>query len=370
MLILISAFIAAISPNPSSAEKTKTSEIRAFQVGHEVTMRPMPPDVIAAWIKAGAEYGRVGTDETGEPCFEAVPVKLGDLPAFFVSGLVNGKQQPFSLAGLPAPDVPFGLFTFVASNVAVRDLAALKQLQVLDLNGVYVTDEGARELAALKHLQTLVLCSTQVTDEGVKALAALKQLESLDLSSTKVGDSGVKALAALKHLRTLQMRGTQVADEGVKALAAFEQLRTLNLGKTQVTDAGLKELAALHQLRSLCLCGTQVTDTGVKELAAIENLESLDLRYTNVGDAGMKDLTALKHLRTLLLYGTGVTDEGVKALSDLQSPVAEPGCDSGCGCRTEGAGFSQTTTNSGPEQDAGDRYGIEATDWSQATTNT
>ena len=94
---------------------------------------------------------------------------------------------------------------FRAGNVTdadLKELAALKQLQLLDLRGTQVTDTGLKELAALKQLQMLSLCETQVTDTGLKELAALKQLQDLSLLGTKVTDAGVaelqKALPKLK----------------------------------------------------------------------------------------------------------------------------------------------------------------------------
>jgi hypothetical protein len=57
-----------------------------------------------------------------------------------------------------------------------------------------------------------------VTDTGVKELAALKNLNSLDLGFTKVTDAGVKELAALKNLTSLNLYSTQVSGAGMKEL--------------------------------------------------------------------------------------------------------------------------------------------------------
>jgi len=82
------------------------------------------------------------------------------------------------------------------------------------LTGPRVTDAGLKELAALKTLQTLDLWGTKVTDVGLKELATLKTLQTLDLSDTQVTDVGLKELAALKTLQTLDLSGTQVTDMG------------------------------------------------------------------------------------------------------------------------------------------------------------
>ena len=64
------------------------------------------------------------------------------------------------------------------ASAALRELAALKQLQTLFLDGAKVTDAGLKELAGLTQLQTLGVALTEVTDAGVgelqKALPRLR----------------------------------------------------------------------------------------------------------------------------------------------------------------------------------------------------
>ena len=57
---------------------------------------------------------------------------------------------------------------------------------------------------------------------GLKHLAALTQLESLDLSFTRVGGPGLESLAGLKHLRTLNVYECPIDDEGLTALSGTE----------------------------------------------------------------------------------------------------------------------------------------------------
>jgi hypothetical protein len=76
-----------------------------------------------------------------------------------------------------------------------NDKAKDKPIVGLDLEFTKVTDMGLKDLAPLKQLQRLDLRSTKVTGAGLKALAPLKQLQELALGSTKVTDAGLKALA-------------------------------------------------------------------------------------------------------------------------------------------------------------------------------
>jgi internalin A len=295
--------------------------------------RTMSPEVIRAWLKGGAEFGHFSTDESGFMAFRSRQAKNGELAGFNVS------QK--KLAGLPAPDVPFGLlwmYPYVdlkelaafsqlqmlllgADEVKnLKELAAFKQLHTLSLRGEYgsITDAAMKELAALKQLQALYLDRPNMTDVGLEELASLKQLRTLKLNYARVTDHGLKELAALTQLQTLDLYGTSVTDVGLQVVASLSQLQSLNLGNTEVTDAGLKELAILRQLHSLNLGYTKVGDAGLKELASLKELQTLELSRTKVTDAGLKELTALKQLRTLKLNSVPVTDKSLKDLAALK----------------------------------------------------
>ncbi len=62
------------------------------------------------------------------------------------------------------------------------------------------------------------MCSNRVTGAGLKELAALKNLTILDLSRTNVTDADVKELISLKNLVTLDLSDTRVTDAGVAEL--------------------------------------------------------------------------------------------------------------------------------------------------------
>ena len=149
-------------------------------------LRLMSPEVIAAWEKAGAKFSLAMMGGPGFR-FELTPTE--------------------KLNALPPPEVPFGLSIRRVTDAGLKELAGLKQLQTLILNGNLVTDAGLKELAGLKQLQTLYLGSTRVTDAGLKELAGLKQLQSLNLHDTKVTNAGVQELQkALPEVRITGVR--------------------------------------------------------------------------------------------------------------------------------------------------------------------
>ena len=60
-----------------------------------------------------------------------------------------------------------------------------------------VTDAELKELAPLKNLRKLDLNGNMFTGAGLKHLAPLEKLQELDLSRTSVGDAGLKELARI-----------------------------------------------------------------------------------------------------------------------------------------------------------------------------
>ena len=113
--------------------------------------KPLPENIVTAWKEAGAEVGWVQLSPDGLPEFVGEKAgKPGDLPAFRFT-----RWQEGCLANLPAPEAGFGLSlcSTPATDAGLKELAALKSLQHLNLGDTKVTDEGLKELAGLKSLQ-------------------------------------------------------------------------------------------------------------------------------------------------------------------------------------------------------------------------
>ncbi len=127
---------------------------------------PLPAKVGAAWEKAGAEVGWMGTSRIGGYLLFAAKreelVATRVVPAFQIRAWGAVK-----LTKLPAPAQAFGL--------------------KLARSGI--TDAELKELASLKHLTSIDLGDTRVTAGGLKALTPLKHLTSLSLGDTKLTDA-------------------------------------------------------------------------------------------------------------------------------------------------------------------------------------
>ena len=67
----------------------------------------------------------------------------------------------------------------------------MKELRVLLIDGVKITDKGVGRLAGLTKLNTLGLSETEITDSALRHLSKLTLLKELYVEQTKVTCDGV-----------------------------------------------------------------------------------------------------------------------------------------------------------------------------------
>jgi hypothetical protein len=200
-----------------------------------------------------------------------------------------------------------------------------KQFQVLDRvrsvnwngstseNGFVASDVDLKQIEDLVEVEDLNLAGTAVTDSGLATLCGLRKLKSLIISETAIGDDGLEHLARIESLELLNLDNTHVADAGLAHLRRLAGLHYLHLSGTRVGDTGMMHLRNAD-LKIIGLRRTQIGDIGLAHLAQMANLETLDISATEVGDAGLPHLRQLSKLRSLHMEGTQVTARGVGAL--------------------------------------------------------
>lgn len=205
---------------------------------------------------------------------------------------------------------------------ALEELKAVKSLEVVELDGRWITNAGLSSLAELPNLRTLNLTGARrVTGAGFAHLSRMTKLRELRMGSTRVRDADLQNLQGLTRLEVLGLERTRIGDTGLAHLKKLTGLRRLSVGGTNVTATGLKHLAGMKKLETLFLTGTQVTDAGLKHVAGLTNLEMLFLTNTDITDAGLVHLRRLRNLKGVNLRGTKVTKAGVDKLQ-----AALPGC--------------------------------------------
>src|ERR1043166_1521195 len=135
-----------------------------------------PPEVVKAWTDTGAKVGWMEQDALGFSQFHSkTSAPAGAVPAFQLD-----VWKDDTLSKLPDPGVPFGLSLWQTkvTDAGLKELAGLKSLHSLLVDGTEVTDAGMKELAGLQNLRSLAL-GGNVTDAGLQELAGLKNLQAL-----------------------------------------------------------------------------------------------------------------------------------------------------------------------------------------------
>jgi len=84
-------------------------------------------------------------------------------------------------------------------------------------------DADLQKLKPLSELEVLNLYGTQVTNDGMSSIVEIKGLKTLELSYTAITDEGLNTLTesgSLKELEELYLYGTDVSQEAVDAFQA------------------------------------------------------------------------------------------------------------------------------------------------------
>ncbi len=256
-----------------------------------------------AWADKGEARGTMTV-----PVDAAVRLKL-DGGEFLQRGLdAFSAFPPDALQEIEAARLP-------VDNEGLLQIARMRGLQSLDLEGTAVDDVGISFLADLTALHSLSLATTSAGDKGMIFLAGLPNLEHLDLRDTSVTDKGIESLAALRRLRSFHAPRA-ITDVALGRISEIATLEELDLSYTGITDRGLRRLKNLGGLRTLNLKTTWTGDSGASHLADMKSLEDLNLAHTRITDEGIGRIATLPALRNLVLDGTRVTGEAIAHLSN------------------------------------------------------
>jgi len=190
------------------------------------------------------------------------------------------------------------------------------RIEDVKLDLAWIGDSDAARLAALKDLQSLDLSLTLVSDVGMESLKPLAGITDLNLYSVEhITDTGIAYIRDWKRLRRLNLRGTDITDTSMEYVAGLPALESLDVSYTQVTNNGLEYLPALSQLETLSLGGNKISSAGLHVLKALPKLKNLNLSgaqkrnsgtwVVSLTDVDMAALGELKRLEGLNLGGSG-----------------------------------------------------------------
>lgn len=309
---------------------------------------PVPPpralkaETVAAWTKAGAEFGYIRPDEDGVVRFHADDFKADctDLPAF----AVTWPDLPYC-ARLPEPEVPFALsvyphpFDYTGKKPPAKepppglqdiDVSNLVRVRRLTLNGGTEVEAG-RLLNGLQRLRQLESLELAMSTKFLTALADGPALPNLRTLSVTCGptEEQFRAVGRLKQLTHLRLaHGPRIDPKGpgarghligLRHLAGLPALRSVHLDWCNVlTDEELPELAKVPDLRELSLTRCEgITAKGLNALAGARKLESLDVAEGPATDGGWTEAGKLTALRWLRIGGPAVTDAGLGRIAAI-----------------------------------------------------
>lgn len=196
-----------------------------------------------------------------------------------------------------------------ATDAHLRLISMLPGVTSINLDALYVTDNGLRSLVELKDLQFLRLSHTQITDEGLRHLAGVAKLTNLDLPWSAVRGNGLWHLSGLPKLRFVGLSRSSV--EGGLERFSSNSLVNFVLNETQIDDAALVAISSnLPALNVLEVNGTRITSRGLAALSRLKQLNYLEAAWTDVDDVGIRPLSACRDLSRFRLNNTRITGSG------------------------------------------------------------
>ncbi|MBK5290100.1 MAG: hypothetical protein JJE04_00205 [Acidobacteriia bacterium] len=211
---------------------------------------------------------------------------------------------------------------------ALTEKNAAGQIIGLSFRGAFVSDADLDEVAAMGQLEKLDLSETRITDLGLLRLRPLRNVRELNLFYAElITDEGLAVLKDWPRIQRVNLRGTKVTDNTLALLAGKDSITALDVGFAEVTDSGLQYLPRLKGLRELAFGGNKMTDVGLQVLRSLPALTHLDIAgkqrtdsglwFVAVTDFSLDPVATLSHLRELNLSGTQVTAKGLEKLTQL-----------------------------------------------------
>ena len=201
----------------------------------------------------------------------------------------------------------------------------------VNLRGSWISDTEMLNLAAMPDLESLDLSHTRITDEGMLRLKSAPKISDLKLFYAEwITDQGLTAIRDWKHLKRLNVRGTRISDGTLELVSRMTGLEALDIAHTSVTDNGLDYLITLVNLKELSLGRGRLSNSAIETLRMLPTLTYLDLSGArpsppdmpgreNSGqgmpEASVRALAELKDLRVLKLGYSAIGVEGLQILS-------------------------------------------------------
>jgi Leucine-rich repeat (LRR) protein len=284
------------------------------------TCTTTPPPQMGTGTGTGAPPGfGPGTTDRGDPneaaTVAAIKAKSGWVQ-YDANKATNSPVVEVTFRGsVPGPK---------PNDADMEQLAGLKQMRKLEAGSPDVTGTGLAPLAALPNLEELDMSFGGATDEGMKTVTKLKQIKRLSvLNARNITDAGLKTIATMSNLRDLDVgQNSTITDTGIIHLTKMKDLEKLAVTNTSFSERALEYVVKMPNLRSLKMYGTHVPAEALsKLLPTMPKIEELDLNW----HATDKVVLSLGKLKTLKRLDVSKTTGGVslKAVEELQKQLPD-----------------------------------------------
>lgn len=185
---------------------------------------------------------------SNEPSDEASKqIEAEDSLATQIQNVRSGQSDAIILRHTPLGDDDFA------------KLADLKLLRQLEIDHCRATQVGVQYLTHLPKLEHLKLRGG-IGDEALRQLARISSLRILNLPLAQFSDIGLAKVVQLSKLELLRFGSPKVTDAGIESLKQIESLRFLHLIDVPITDAALLHIVQMKNLESFYLDGSRATD--------------------------------------------------------------------------------------------------------------
>jgi len=286
------------------------------------------------------------TDGKLKPFTEADFEVIGGLQSLYRISLYKVELGPSAIAILstcPKLDDVYNHF----GDAGWEQFARISGLNKLSqgYEGGAITGVGAGSLSKVP-LEELTITASKPSDEAMAEIAQIKTLKALSLDGGNVTDAGIKHLSALKDLQSLNVRGNAVTIEGLQALKNLPITRLGFGSNMNDVTAGIAEAArlfpkledlalprdvsptpddwaiigkALPKLKRVFIRGDKFGDSSCTGIASLQELVSIEIFSGAVTGEGISRFSGLKKLAALFLNGTKVADDVLPVLTKMKN---------------------------------------------------
>lgn len=186
-----------------------------------------------ASLASGNSSAGVKNSESAVLNLKVAAANQKDIEALKKAGLIvnnlSHDQNLIEVSAVNAPDFSdkqMGLITTLSEQIAWLKLGDTK-----------ITDVALKEISKLKNLNKLHLEHTGITDVGMANLKNLPYLEYINLVDTKITDAGLKNIASVKSLRSVYVWQSAVTDSAVSQVSRLYPKLSIVNGLNEATVA-------------------------------------------------------------------------------------------------------------------------------------